>query len=114
VEFYSSLVSKELKGEEEMGQCRFSGGSEGGMTSLQFGSSRVEEDGSQWCTSWWHGRRGGGADGSRSFEPMEADWAGEVAATGLMQRKTKEMVWTGKKFFWPKLSKEYDGCRNAF
>jgi hypothetical protein len=30
-----------------------------------------------------------------------ADWAGEVAATGLMHRKTKEMVWAEKKVFWP-------------
>jgi hypothetical protein len=31
---------------------------------LQFGSSRAEEGGSRWC-----GRRGGGADGSRRWEP---------------------------------------------
>jgi hypothetical protein len=31
----------ELKGEEEMGRRRFSGGSEGGMTVLRFGSSRA-------------------------------------------------------------------------
>jgi hypothetical protein len=46
VEFYSSSVSKELKGEEEMGQHQFSGGSEGGMTALRFGFSRMEEGGS--------------------------------------------------------------------
>jgi hypothetical protein len=56
VEFYSSSVSKDLKGEVEMGQRRFSGGSEGGMTALRFGSSRVEEGGSQWRTA----RRPGG------------------------------------------------------
>jgi hypothetical protein len=43
MEFYSSSVSKELKGEEKTGRRRFSGGSEGGMTALWFGSSRVEE-----------------------------------------------------------------------
>jgi hypothetical protein len=32
VEFYSSSVLKELNVEEEMGQCRFSGGREAGMT----------------------------------------------------------------------------------
>jgi hypothetical protein len=47
VEFYSSSVLKELKREEEMGRCRFRGGSEGGMTVLRFGSSRTEEVGSQ-------------------------------------------------------------------
>jgi hypothetical protein len=68
VEFYSSSVSKELKGEEEMGQCRFSGGSEGGMTTLQFGSSHAEEGGSRRCTTRQCGRRGDGADGSRRWE----------------------------------------------
>jgi hypothetical protein len=72
VEFYSLLVSKELKGGEETGQRRFSGGSEGGMTALRFGSSRAEEGGSRWRTAWRHSRRGGGADGSQSWEPMEA------------------------------------------
>jgi hypothetical protein len=47
VEFYSSSVSKELKGEEETGRHRFSGGSEGGMTALRFGSSCAEECGSR-------------------------------------------------------------------
>jgi hypothetical protein len=35
-----------------------------------------------------------------------ADWAGEAAVTGPVQRKTKEMVWAGKKVLGPKLSKE--------
>jgi hypothetical protein len=69
VEFYSSSVSKELKGEEETGWRRFSGGSEGSMTTLRFGSSRMEEGGSGWLTAWRHGWRGGGADGSQRWEP---------------------------------------------
>jgi hypothetical protein len=72
VEFYSSSVSKELKGEEEMGRRRFSGGSEGGMMTLWFGSSRAEEGGSQRRTARPRGRRGSGADGRRRWEPMEA------------------------------------------
>jgi hypothetical protein len=72
VEFYSLLVLKELKGGEETGRRRFCGGSEGGMTALRFGSSRVEEDGSRRRTARWHSRRGGGADGSQSWESMEA------------------------------------------
>jgi hypothetical protein len=35
-----------VKREEETGRCHFSGGSEGGMTTLQFGSSCAEEGGS--------------------------------------------------------------------
>jgi hypothetical protein len=65
VEFYSLSVSNELKGEEETGRRHFSGGSEGGMTALRFGSSRAEEGGSRRHMAQWHGRRGGGADGSR-------------------------------------------------
>jgi hypothetical protein len=42
------------------------------MTALQFGSSRVEEGGSRRRTEWCYSRRGSGADGSRSWEPMEA------------------------------------------
>jgi hypothetical protein len=72
VEFYSLSVLKELKGGEETGWRRFSRGSEGGMTALQFGSSRVEDDGSRWRMPRRHSRRGGGADGSQSWEPMEA------------------------------------------
>jgi hypothetical protein len=72
VEFYSSLVSKELMGEEETGRHQFGGGSEGGMMVLRFGSSRTEEGGSRRRTAWWHGRRGGGADGRRSWDLMEA------------------------------------------
>jgi hypothetical protein len=34
MEFYSSSVLKELKGEEETGRRSFSGGSDGGMTTL--------------------------------------------------------------------------------
>jgi hypothetical protein len=76
VEFYSSSFSKELKGEEEMGHHRFSGGSEGGMTALRFGSSRAEEGGSQQRTARRRSRRGGGADGSWRWEPMERrKWA---------------------------------------
>jgi hypothetical protein len=65
VEFYSSSVSKELEGEEQMGRRRFSGGSEGGMTTPRFGSSRVEE---------------GGADRSRRWEPMY--WARRPSGVG--------------------------------
>jgi hypothetical protein len=72
------LVSKELKGEEETRPRRFSGGSEGGMTTLRFGSSRVEEGGSRQRTARRRGRRGSVADGSRRWEPMErrkwAEW----------------------------------------
>jgi hypothetical protein len=71
VEFYSLSVSKELKGEEETGRRRFSGGSEGGMTALQFGSSRTEEGGSRQRTARRRDRTGSGADGSRRWEPME-------------------------------------------
>jgi hypothetical protein len=95
VEFYSTSVSKELKGEEETGRRRFSGGSEGGMTALWFGSSCAEEG------------------GTAAQPEMGVNWAGEVAATGPMLRKTKEMVWAGKMVLGPKLSKELDGCRNA-
>jgi hypothetical protein len=42
------------------------------MTALRFGSSRVEEGGSQWRMARRHDRRGGGADGSQRWEPMEA------------------------------------------
>jgi hypothetical protein len=70
VEFYSSSVLKELKGEEEMGRCRFSGGSEGGMTALRFGSSHVEEGGNRRRTTRRRDRRGGGADGSGRWEPI--------------------------------------------
>jgi hypothetical protein len=78
VEFYSSSVSKELNGEEEMRQRRFSGGSEGGMTTLRFGSSCTEEGGSQQRTARWRCRKSGGADGSRTWEP-------EVGADGEMK-----------------------------
>jgi hypothetical protein len=61
VEFYSSSVLKELKGEEETGWRRFSGGSEGGMTALWFGSLCAEDGGA------WHGDAAGGA-----AVPMEA------------------------------------------
>jgi hypothetical protein len=71
VEFYSSSVSKELKGEEETGRRRFSGGSEGG---------------SQQRTARRRSRRGGGADGSRRWELMEAGggsrWKPEVGHDG--------------------------------
>jgi hypothetical protein len=67
---------KELKGEEETGRRRFSGGSEGGMTALRFGSSRMEEGGIRQRIARWRDRRGGGADGSRRWEPMERrKWA---------------------------------------
>jgi hypothetical protein len=70
VEFYSSSVSKELKGEKETRRCRFCGGSEGGMTAHQFGSSCTEEGGSQRRTARRRGQRGGGADGSWRWEPL--------------------------------------------
>jgi hypothetical protein len=64
VEFYSTSVSKELKGEEETGRRRFSGGSEGGMMALRFGSSCAEEGGTAAQP------RGSRADGSRSWESI--------------------------------------------
>jgi hypothetical protein len=67
VEFYSSLVLKE---EEKMERRRFSGGSEGGMTALQFGSLHGEEGGSRRRTTRSCGWRGGSADGSRGWETM--------------------------------------------
>jgi hypothetical protein len=67
---------EELKGEEETGRRRFSGGSEGGMIALRFGSSHAEEGGSRQHTARWRGRIGGGADGSWRWEPMERrKWA---------------------------------------
>jgi hypothetical protein len=73
------LVLKELKGEEETRWRRFSGGSEGGMTMLRFGSSRAEEGGSRQRTArrcQWKPKVG--ADGSRRWEPMERrKWASD-------------------------------------
>jgi hypothetical protein len=82
VEFYSLSVSKELKGGKEMGRRRFSGGSEGGMTVLRFGSSRAEEGSSRWRTARWHSQRVGGADGSQSWEPMEAGGGSRLSWRG--------------------------------
>jgi hypothetical protein len=72
VEFYSFSVSKELNGGEETGRRRFSGGSEGSMSALWFGSSRAKEGGSRWRMTQRHSQRGGDAYGSMSWEPMEA------------------------------------------
>jgi hypothetical protein len=59
-------------------------GVKGGMRALRFGSSRMEEGGSRWRMARRHGRRGGGADGSRWWETMEARggsrWKPEVGA----------------------------------
>jgi hypothetical protein len=44
--------------------------------------------------------------GSQWKLEVGADWARELAATGPMQSKTKEMVWAGKTVLGPKLSKE--------
>jgi hypothetical protein len=71
VEFYSSSVLKELKGEEETGRRQFSGGSEGGMIALRFGSLRVEEGGSRRRTARWRGQR---------WEPMY--WAKRPSRAG--------------------------------
>jgi hypothetical protein len=63
MEFSSPSVSKELKGEEETGWRRFSGGSECFMMTLWFASSCMEEGGSQqrtarrWCRWKPEGRR---------------------------------------------------------
>jgi hypothetical protein len=95
VEFYSSSVSKELKGEVETGRRRFSGGSEGCMMALRFVSSHTEEGGSRQRTAWQCGGRGGGINGSRWWEPMEigggSRWKPEVGADGetKMGRVTK-------------------------
>jgi hypothetical protein len=95
VEFYSSLISKELKGEEETGRHRLSGGSDGGMMALRFGSSRVEEGGNRQCTTRRRGRRGGGADGSPRLEPMEAGggsrWRDENGSSDEMGRKPRRL-----------------------
>jgi hypothetical protein len=60
-----------------------------------------------------HGVTAGGAAvpmeagvGSRWKPEVGAVWAGEVAAIGPMQRKTKEIVWAGKMVLRPKLLKE--------
>jgi hypothetical protein len=77
---------------EGTGRRRFSGGSEGGMMTLQFGSSHVEEGGSRQRTARRCGRRGGGADGSRWWEPMPW-WAvpGQKAErSGLISVGVKE------------------------
>jgi hypothetical protein len=92
MEFYSSSVSKELKGEEETGRHRFSGGSEGGMTTLQFGSSRTEEGGSRRRTAQRCGRRGGSADGSQRWEttPWWAVPGRKAERSGLVSVGVKE------------------------
>jgi hypothetical protein len=95
VEFYSSSVSKELKGEEETGWRRFSGGSEGGMTELRFGSSRVEEGGSRRRTARPHGRRGDGADGSRRWEPIGLE---RLLRLGRCRGKQRKWFGPGKRF----------------
>jgi hypothetical protein len=74
------------------------------MTALRFGSSCAEEGGT---AAQPEGRP------CRWKPELGVNWAGEVAATGPMLRKTKEMVWAGKMVLGPKLSKELDGCRNA-
>jgi hypothetical protein len=95
VEIYSSLVLNELKGEEETGLRRFSGGSEGSMMALWFGSSRAEEDGSRQRTARRRGRRGGGADGSQRWEPMEAGggsrWRDKNGPSDKMDRKPRRL-----------------------
>jgi hypothetical protein len=95
VEFYFSLVLKELKGEEETGRRRFSGGSEGGMTALRFVSSRTEEGGSWQSAARRCGRRGGGAVGSRRWEPLEAGggsrWRDENGLSDEMGRKPRRL-----------------------
>jgi hypothetical protein len=65
VEFYSSSILKELKGEEEMGRRRLDGESEEGGVPVRFSYSHAEESGRRWCD-----RRGGGAVGSRRWEMM--------------------------------------------
>jgi hypothetical protein len=99
VEFYSSSVSKELKGEEETGRRRFSGGSEGGMTALRFGSSRTEEGGSRQRTARRRGRSRWklevGADGSWRWELMETGggsrWRDENGPSDEMGRKSRRL-----------------------
>jgi hypothetical protein len=51
VEFYSSSVLKELKGEEETGRHHLDGGNEEGGAPVRFGYSRVEESGRRRCTT---------------------------------------------------------------
>jgi hypothetical protein len=63
-----------VKREEETGLHRFSGGTEGGMTVLRFGSSRMEEGGCRRHMARRRDHRGGGANGSRRWE-MSPWWA---------------------------------------
>jgi hypothetical protein len=95
VEFYSSSVSKELKGEEETGWRRFSGGSEGGMMALRFGSSRTEEGSSRWRMGWRYGQRGSGADGSRRWEPIGLK---RLLRLGRCRGKQRKWFGPGKRF----------------
>jgi hypothetical protein len=60
VEFYSSSVLKELKGEEDTGKRRLDGGNEEGGALVRFGYSLMEVSGRRRL-----GQRGGDADGSQ-------------------------------------------------
>jgi hypothetical protein len=73
---------KGVEGGRGDGRRRFSGGSEGGMTTLRFGSSHAEEGNIWWRTARRHSRRGGGADGSQSWEPMEAGGGSQLGWRG--------------------------------
>jgi hypothetical protein len=94
VEFYSSSVLKELKGEEETGRRRLDGGNEEGGAPVRFGYSRVVESGRWWRTARRCRRRGGGADGSQRWEmtPLwavpgrKAEWNGPVSV-GVKERR---------------------------
>jgi hypothetical protein len=68
------LISFEgVKGGRGDGTTPIQSGSKGGMTMLRFGSSCTEEGDSWRRMVGWRDRRGGGADGSWRWEPMEAE-----------------------------------------
>jgi hypothetical protein len=65
------------------------------MTACRFGSSRMEEGGSRQRTAQRRGRRGGGADGSRRWEPMEdgdgSRWRDKNGLSDEMGRKPRTL-----------------------
>jgi hypothetical protein len=81
VEFYSSSVSKELKGEEEMGRRRLDGGNEEGGAPVRFGYSCAEEI-SRWRrTAWPKGWR--------------CQWEPDVGDDALVGRTGPKDEWSG-------------------
>jgi hypothetical protein len=68
VEFYSLSVSKELKGEEEMGRRRLDGEMKKVGAPVRFGYSRAEKSGRRWRMAQRRSWRGGSDDRSRRWE----------------------------------------------